>query len=326
MLQLLVFDINFDTRRIRYHYQSQIMKPDISFDAIIIGGSYAGLSAAMALGRSLRKVLVIDSALPCNRQTPHSHNFLTQDGKTPREISTLAKQQVEEYSTVEFLDGVVINGNKLETGFQVDTLSGVSFTAKKLIIAAGIKDQMPDIKGFSESWGISVIHCPYCHGYEFRGKKTGIFANGDKAVHLAGLVNNLTKDLTVFTNGKSSLSPEQLQRLKRANISLVESGIAEIIHTNGHLNSLVLNNGEEVELNALYAAIPFQQHSNIPETLGCEMTEAGHILVDPMQKTSISGVYACGDNSSPMRSVSSAVNTGAIAGAMVNMELVNEKF
>jgi thioredoxin reductase len=302
------------------------MKSDKLFDVIIIGGSYAGLSAAMALGRSLRKVLVIDSGLPCNRQTPHSHNFLTQDGKTPQEISTLAKQQVEQYKTVEFLEGTATGGNKLEDGFQIETQSGLSFNAKKLIVAAGIKDLMPDIKGFSESWGISVIHCPYCHGYEFRGKKTGIFANGDKAVHLSGLVHNLTKDLTVFTSGRASLSQEQLQRLAKANVSLVEREIVEIIHSNGHLSGLILDNGEQIQLSALYAAIPFQQHSRIPEMLGCELTETGHIRVDPMQKTSIPGVYACGDNSSPMRSVSSAVNTGAIAGAMVNMELVNEEF
>lgn len=302
------------------------MKTETLFDVIIIGGSYAGLSAAMALGRSLRRVLVIDSGLPCNRQTPHSHNFLTQDGKTPEEISMLARKQVEQYKTVEFLNGTATGGSKLNDGFQIETQSGHCFSSKKLIVATGIKDQMPAIKGFSESWGISVIHCPYCHGYEFRGRRTGIFANGDRAVHLAGLIHNLTKDLTVFTSGRASLSQEQFQRLAKANVSLVESEIVEIIHKNGHLSSLILTNGEQIQLSALYAAIPFQQHSGIPEMLGCELTETGHIQVDSMQKTSIQGIYACGDNSSPMRSVSSAVNTGAIAGAMVNMELANEEF
>ncbi|WP_407430107.1 NAD(P)/FAD-dependent oxidoreductase [Arcticibacter sp.] len=302
------------------------MKKERLYEAIIIGGSYAGLSAAMALGRSLRRVLVVDSGLPCNRQTPHSHNFLTQDGKTPGEIAKVARQQVEQYETVEFLNGIVTAGSKREEGFHIETESGLNFDAKKLIIAAGIKDHMPDIQGFSEAWGISVIHCPYCHGYEFRGKKTGILANGDKAVHLAGLVHNLTKDLTVFTNGRASLDSQQWQRLEKSKVSLIESGIVEIIHRNGQLSSLVLDDGQQVQLSALYAAIPFQQHSDIPQMLGCEMTENGHIRVDPMQKTSVPGVYACGDNSSPMRSIASAVNTGAIAGAMVNMELVNEAF
>lgn len=302
------------------------MKSDLLFDVIIIGGSYAGLSAAMALGRSLRKVLVIDSGLPCNRQTPHSHNFLTQDGKSPQEISSLATIQVEQYDTVEFFNGLATYGTKKENEFQIEMQSGENFRSKKLIIATGITDLLPDIKGMSASWGISVIHCPYCHGYEFRGSKTGILANGDKAVHLAGLVHNLTQELTLFTNGKASLNPEQMLRLREADISIVEAEIAELIHTNGHLKSVVLINGEQLQLDALYAAVPFRQHAEIPEALNCQMTEAGHIQVDPMQKTSIPGVFACGDNSSPMRSVSNAVYTGSVAGAMVNMELVSDEF
>jgi len=302
------------------------MKSDNLFDVIIIGGSYAGLSAAMALGRSLRKVLVIDSGLPCNRQTPHSHNFLTQDGKSPQEISSLARKQVEQYKTVEFFKGLANKATTLERVFEINIQSGESFRGKKLIVATGIEDLLHDIKGMSESWGISVIHCPYCHGYEFRGNKTGILANGDKAVHLAGLVHNLTKELTLFTNGKASLSPEQLLRLRKADIPVVEREITELIHTDGHLKSLVLNNNDLITLDALYAAVPFRQHSAIPQALNCQMTEAGHIQVDFMQKTSVPGVFACGDNSSPMRSVNNAVYTGSVAGAMVNMELVNEEF
>src|SRR5687767_10565291 len=132
-----------------------------NFDVIIIGGSYAGLSAAMALGRALRNVLIIDSGKPCNRQTPHSHNFITQDGKTPAEIATLAKQQVEKYDTVTFFSGLATDGAKTENGFQIQTGSGETFRAKKLIFATGVKDVMPTIEGYAECWGISVLHCPY---------------------------------------------------------------------------------------------------------------------------------------------------------------------
>lgn len=300
--------------------------PDKSFDVIIIGGSYAGLSAAMALGRSLRKVLVIDSGLPCNRQTPHSHNFLTQDGKTPAEIAAIARNQVGQYKTVEFHNGLASRGTKQGKGFLMETQDGQHFVAKKLIMASGIKDQMPDIKGFSEAWGISVIHCPYCHGYEFSGQQTGIFANGEKAIHLAGLVHNLTRKLSMFTQGKAEFNPEQLHLLEKAGIPVVEDQIAEIGHEDGYLNHVMLNNGSRIPLRALYAAIPFLQHSDIHATLGCQMTAGGHIQVDATQKTSVPGVFACGDNSSPMRSVSSAVYTGTMAGAMVNMELVGEEF
>ncbi|MBL7931401.1 MAG: NAD(P)/FAD-dependent oxidoreductase, partial [Bacteroidia bacterium] len=148
------------------------------FDVIIIGGSYSGLAAGLALGRALRKVLIIDSGLPCNRQTPHSHNFITHDGKTPAEISRMARGQVEKYETVTFLESTVIDGAKVGKGFEIKTEKGEVFKATKLIFATGIRDQMPDIEGFSECWGITAIHCPYCHGYEVWNQITGILANG----------------------------------------------------------------------------------------------------------------------------------------------------
>jgi len=144
---------------------------ETEYEVIIIGGSYSGLSAAMALGRSLRKTLVIDNGKPCNEQTPHSHNFLTQDGKSPKEIAENARKQVSEYETIHFHQGKAVDAKKSETVFEVTTEKGEKFRSKKLIIATGITDQIPNIKGFKESWGISLIHCPYCHGYEYKGKK-----------------------------------------------------------------------------------------------------------------------------------------------------------
>ncbi|MEL6971969.1 MAG: NAD(P)/FAD-dependent oxidoreductase, partial [Bacteroidota bacterium] len=155
------------------------MKSNNGFDVIIVGGSYSGLSAAMALGRSLRNILIIDSGLPCNRQTPHSHNFITQDGEQPAAIAEKAKAQVLNYDTIRFLHGKAISGKKTENGFTITTQKEETFTAKKLVFATGVKDIMPDIGGFSACWGISVIHCPYCHGYEVKNEKTGILANGD---------------------------------------------------------------------------------------------------------------------------------------------------
>ncbi|SFN45226.1 Thioredoxin reductase [Paenimyroides ummariense] len=297
-----------------------------NFDVIIIGGSYAGLSAAMALGRSLRNVLIIDSGLPCNRQTPHSHNFITQDGETPAAIANKALTQVLNYSTVKLQRGFAANGKKTETGFIIETLEGLEFTAKKLIFATGITDMMPDIKGFDQCWGISVIHCPYCHGYEFRNQKTAIMANGERAIHLASLVHNLSNQLTVITAGKAEFTTEQRYKLQFHNIPVIEKKIQEVMHENGRLTSIVFEDMETIKLDALYAAVPFKQHSEIPAMLGCELTEMGHIKTDPFQKTNIAGVFACGDNSSMMRSVSYAVATGSIAGAMVNKELVDELF
>ena len=302
------------------------MKDNKNYDAIIIGGSYAGLSAAMALGRSLRKILIIDSGLPCNRQTPHSHNFITQDGKTPAAIATTAKEQVLKYDTVSFFEGLASFGRKTETGFEITTKSGEVFNAKKLIFSTGISDIMPDITGFAECWGISVVHCPYCHGYEIRNKKTGIMANGHKAFHLASLVKNLSDSITILTSGKADFDEDQLTKLHKHNIKIIEKEISGIKHENGSLERILFNDGSSEDFDAAYATIPFQQHSNIPGALGCDLNEQGYIQVDSMQKTTVPGIYACGDNCSPLRSVANAVYAGNIAGAVLNMELTQETF
>ena len=171
------------------------------FDVIIIGGSYAGLAAGMALGRAMRKVLIIDDGKPCNRQTPHSHNFITHDGEAPAAIAGLAKLQVSRYETVQFFKGLATNGIKTQYGFEITVASGKTFAAKKIIFATGIRDILPGINGLAAWWGISVLHCPYCHGYEVRHEKTGILGNGEFAFDFARLISNWTNDLALFTNG-----------------------------------------------------------------------------------------------------------------------------
>ncbi|MDQ8006326.1 MAG: NAD(P)/FAD-dependent oxidoreductase [Pedobacter sp.] len=297
-----------------------------NFDVIIIGGSYAGLSAAMALGRSIKKVLIIDSGNPCNKQTPHSHNFLTQDGKTPKEISELAKSQVANYDTASFVNDIAIEGKKIDNGFEITTQSKQIFSGRKLIFATGVKDEMPNIDGFAECWGISVIHCPYCHGYEVRNQKTGLFANGNMAYEFGKLLWNWTKYLTIYTNGKSGLSGEQIKTLASRNIGVVEKEIVKISHQEGQIQELIFSDGSTQKLDALYAKIPFTQHSNIPESLGCEFTEMGLIQVDAFQKTTVDNIFAAGDSTCMMRAVANAVYAGNMAGAAVSKELIAEEF
>lgn len=302
------------------------MRDPKQYDVIIIGGSYSGLAAAMALGRALRNVLVIDSGNPCNKQTPHSHNFLTNDGKAPSEIATIAKEQVTKYESVRLLNGTVINGRKSANGYEIVLGSGDVYSAKKLVFATGIKDIMPTIPGFAECWGISVLHCPYCHGYEVRHKKTGILANGDLAFELATLISNWTNKLTVFTNGLSALSYTQLAKLQKHNIQIVEDKISKLNHDKGHITDVVFENGKSITLAAMYARLPFTQHSNLPEEIGCEITPEGYIKIDHAQKTTVHGIYACGDNTTRMRTVANAVSMGTTTGLMVNKELIEESF
>jgi len=300
------------------------MEKDQKYDVIIVGGSYAGLSAALALGRAIRKVLVIDSGNPCNQQTPHSHNFLTQDGSRPADISALGKSEVIKYPTVEFLEDHVDTVRGENNDFEVSTASGQVLNAKKLVFSTGVKDLMPEIPGFASCWGISVIHCPYCHGYEYKDKVTGILANGNIAFEMALMIHNWTKQLSVFTNGKSELTDEQLQQLLQINVNVIEKTFREIVHAEGHLSHVVFTDGSSHMLDALYARPPFEQHCSVPQQIGCEIDASGYIKVDDFQKTSVAGVFAAGDNTSKFRAVSAAVAAGGKTGAFINHELVAE--
>jgi thioredoxin reductase len=238
----------------------------------------------MSLGRALREVLVIDSETPCNRQTPFSHNYLTQDGQPPEKIASLARKKVSEYDTIAFYDGLAINGNKTENGIEIQTSIGDIFTAKKLIFATGLQDIMPEIKGFRDCWGVSIIHCPYCHGYEVRNQKTGILANGDIVFHFVKLISNWTKKLMLFTNGKSTLSQEQTKRVQNHNIPIIEHKIERIEHENGHVKKLFFSDHPEISVDAVYAKPDFVQQCDIPEKLGCKLTDQKLIEVDDFQK------------------------------------------
>ena len=299
---------------------------ELIYDVIIIGGSYSGLAAAMSLGRALRNVLIIDSALPCNRQTPHSHNFITHDGEKPAVIAQKAREQVLQYKTVQLQNDIAVGGIKTADSFAVTTKTGKIYKAKKLLFATGLKDLMPAIPGIAECWGISVIHCPYCHGYEVKQQKTGILANGKTAMHYAPLLKNLTDDLTIFTNGTPDFSTEELLKLRQHRIRINEKEIALLEHTNGYIRQIVFTGHSAIELKALYYRPDYEQHCSIPQQLGCEFTEQDLIKTDMFHKTTIEGVFACGDNASPMRSVSSAVAAGNMAGAMLHNEMIQAAF
>lgn len=296
------------------------------FDVIVIGGSYSGLAAGMALGRAQKEVLIIDNGKPCNIQTPHSHNFITQDGNTPKEISIIAKQQVGKYKTVSFFSGLATVGVKTSKGFEIHLQTGEVFGSKKLIFATGIKDLLPNINGISECWGISVLHCPYCHGYEVRNEKTGIIGNGESGYELSKLISNWTNDLTLYTNGQSSFTDEQMDKLKEHNIQIGIKKIDRLEHENGNLKNIVFSDNTKSSIKAIYVRTPFEQHCKIPEALGCEFIEDGYIKVDQFQETTVQGVYACGDNVNRVRTVANAVAMGTTAGMMLSKKMIMEDF
>lgn len=302
------------------------MSIDKIVDVIILGGSYSGLAAGMALGRALKKVLIIDNGKPCNRQTPYSHNFITHDGDTPGEIAALANLQVKNYDTVKFFDGFAISGIKNENGFEIQVASGEIFSARKIIFATGIRDIMPHIDGFKACWGISVLHCPYCHGYEVRHQATGILGNGEFGFDLARLISNWTNDLTLFTNGTSTLTVNQTAKLEERRIKIIENEIEKFEHDHGYLQKIIFNDGTTSTIKTIYAPISFEQNCRIPESLGCELSSDGYFKIDPFQETTVKGAFACGDNVTRMRTVANAVALGTSVGIIVSKRIILEEF
>jgi len=298
----------------------------MDYDVIIIGGSYSGLSAALALGRALRKVLIVDAGKPCNRQTPHSHNFLTHDGDKPADISAVAKAEVLKYPTVKFIDGTVDSAKKIAHGFNISINGAEEYSSRKLLIASGLKDVFPDINGFAECWGISVIHCPYCHGYEVRNEKIALLMNGEDAFEMAKTLDHWNKDLLILTNGKSQLTPIQTQKLEFKSIAIIEDEISTLEHTNGRLKNVVFNNGRKLALKAIYARAGVEQHTDFDIQLGFELTEFNTIKVDGEQQTTAIGVYAAGDCTTLMRSLSVITAQGTLAAVMINKKMISEDF
>lgn len=309
-----------------YQYMSPAQETEI-LDIIIIGGSYAGLSAAMTLGRSLRRVLVIDSSHPCNNKAPQVHNFITQDGELPGNIIKKTKQQVLKYKTVRITHDKAVFAKKENGKFIVETTLGLKYTGKKILFATGIFDQMLPIPGFAECWGVSVLHCSYCHGYEFYNKPMGILANGDTAFEMAKHLSNWSRKLMVFTNGIATFLPAQLLKFSQKNISITDKKIERLEHKDGVLKNIIFKDQAQQKLHVIFTKVPFRQSTGIPhEQLGCALTEEGLIKVDMFHKTSVPGVYAAGDNSITGRAISISIAAGTLAAIGLNKELIEEEF
>lgn len=302
------------------------MNTEKEYDVVIVGGSYSGLSAALTLGRSLRNVLIIDSGNPCNSVVSHSHNFLTHDGESPASIAHIAREQVSQYRNVEFLHGQS-NGIMVQSGkYRVLTTTGQSFSCKKLVFATGMLDILPTIPGINECWGKTVLHCPYCHGYEVKSKTTTVLAITEQSFEFVMLLSNWTDRLHVLTNGTSSFSEIQQDILANHNIQMHTKPIARLNHTAGQLQSIQFEDETSLATNVLYSRMPFLQKSTLPQELGCIIDEQGYIMTDASGKTNIPGVYACGDNTSKNRTISNAVAMGTNAGMAINKELTVESY
>ncbi|MCJ8143643.1 NAD(P)/FAD-dependent oxidoreductase [Ancylobacter sp. A5.8] len=289
-------------------------------DVVIIGGSYAGMAAALQLLRARRSVLVIDAGLRRNRFASRSHGFLGQDGVDPAEIARVARSQLEAYPTLQWVEDTALAASGAKDGFAVATASGAVHHGRRLLFATGVSDTLPAIDGLAERWGRSVFHCPYCHGYELERGRIGVIATGEGALHQARLVAEWG-EVTLFTHG--AFVPDAGARAELAvhGVALEEVSIARIEET----ALVVLEDGRRLDFAGLFTAPLNAPATPIAQALGCALAETPfgtQIRADEAKETSIPGAYACGDAARVPHSVSLAVADGAWAGVNLHRSLV----
>jgi thioredoxin reductase len=293
-------------------------------DAIVIGGSFAGLSAATYLARARRSVAIVDTGTPRNRFAAHSHGFLAQDGSNPNAMLATARSQVGAYPTTTFINTKATKAVQQPDGFSVELTTGEILEGHKLILAFGIADELPDVPGIAERWGKTVIHCPYCHGYEFSGQRLGVLYSSEKSLHQAMLIAEWGP-ATLYLNGTPLPDSATLAELEKRNVAIEPTGVAALHGEGTNLSAIELSDGRRPAIDALYVAPQNHLNSDIATQLGCIMdtNPAGTIIrTSSMQETSVPGVFAAGDITRGAHSVTWASADGVTAGVAAHRSLV----
>ncbi|MHA6481923.1 NAD(P)/FAD-dependent oxidoreductase [Paenibacillus sp. strain BS8-2] len=298
-------------------------------ECAIIGGGPAGLSAALVLGRARRSVLIFDDDKPRNAVTRHTHGFLTRDGVSPQELRRIAKEEVARYRGVHQINRRMGTVSPFAGGgFLLRDGAGALYRARKLLLATGLKETLPDIPGASSLYGRSLFNCPYCDGWELRDQPLVVIAEGSDAFSLARLAYQWSRDLLVCTNGQSrSLSNDECRALASRGVAVSQRRIAGLLGANGQLRAVRFEDGSESFRTGGFLSPYWRQASPFGEQLGCAMSEKGGIITDGMGRTNISGVYAAGDTVviAPSQTAMAA-GEGSRAAIGINTDLVREDF
>lgn len=297
----------------------------MQYDLAIVGGSFAGLAAAIQVARARRDVLVLDAGQPRNRFAEHSHGFLGQDGRTPGAILDDARRQLLAYPTAKIVDGRAEKATVVSSGgFEVTTAGGETFGAARLLLATGVRDLLPEVPGLAALWGKSVLHCPYCHGYEVSGGPLGVLATGPLSLHQAQLISDWG-DVTLFGNGLLEPDAEQMLTLERCKVRF-EPTTVSALRENGAGGLIAhLGDGRKTGVKAMFTAPRNMMASPLAEQLGCGFTAGllGPVIsVDERQQTTVPGIYAAGDAARSMHNIAFAVSSGTFAGVCAHQSLV----
>ena len=290
-------------------------------DVLVVGGGAAGLSAALILGRSRRRTLVVDDGMPRNAPSSEAHSFFTRDGTAPAELLRIAREQLAPYDTVEMCQDRVMSATREGEEFAMRLASGTEARARRVLLAVGVRDILPKIEGFRAFWGHSVLHCPYCHGWEVRDEPLALYADGPVAMEMAPLLLQWSRDLLLCTGGPDGLTDPDRATLSAIGVRIVDVPVQRL-EGDGRLERIVFADGRAEARRALFLRPPQVVGSDLPQQLGCELTETGLIRVDSNRQTSVPGVYAAGDAAMPMQQIVIAAATGAEAAIIMNRDLV----
>ncbi|QCT01283.1 pyridine nucleotide-disulfide oxidoreductase, class II [Paenibacillus algicola] len=294
---------------------------NIHVDVVVIGGGPAGMNAALVLGRARKEVALIDAERPRNAVTSRMHGFLTRDGVAPSEFRRMAREELGAYPSVSIYGESVTSISGADGAFQLQSSEGTVFKCKKILFAVGMKDSPLHIPGLAEVYGKSAFVCPYCDGWELRDQPLVIIQKGKELLHFAPVIAGWTDVFSVCTNGPDELTDAEREELKRKGVPLFDSPIRRIESRDGLVQEVVLEDGTAVACRGIFFKPQLMTGSDLPQSIGCEMTEAGAVVVNELGKTSLPGVFSAGDAASPFHQTIAAASSGSLAAVILNNEL-----
>jgi thioredoxin reductase len=303
----------------------------LMIDALVIGGGPAGLQAGLTLGRMHREAVVVDSGAYRNAAAERMHNALGHDGTPPAELRESAHKELAAYPSVELREGTVMSVAKHPRGFRAVLADGSELQSRRVLLATGVSDELPALPGMAELWGRSVLHCPYCHGFESTGSAIAVQGSEPGRVRLALMLSRFTEDVVLCTDG-GCLDDASLSLLDRAGVEVRREAITALRHDGSRLTAIAFQDAPELARDFLFAHPAVVARSPLAEGLGCGLLGDGSVAVDDLGRTSTSGVYAAGDHarraSLPMAvaSVVAAMAAGQLAAASLDQELLSEDF
>lgn len=295
-----------------------------AYEVVVIGGGAAGLSAGLILGRSRRRTLVVDAGEPRNAPSAHMQGYLSRDGMSPAEFLAAGRRELQEYG-VEVRPGEVTEAAADGEGFVLGLADGTSLTARRLVVATGLVDELPEIEGLAERWGRDVLHCPYCHGWEVRDRAFGVIAGATMPAHQALMVSHWSPDVTLFLNG-AEVTEEDARLLAAAGVTTVEGAVEAVVTEDDRLTGVRLADGRTVDREVVFAAATrLVTRDGVLRRLGAELYETpfgSFVKVDDTGRTSVPGVWAAGNVTGPTEQVVNAAGAGYRAGTVINAELL----